>query len=157
MHITLSSQNAFHVAGFDTDDKEGDSDCSITLKSLVKARKVQPVGKRAKVGKKVVLPKPKKVTKNSGGKTTFTVDSVMLAFTDKTEFGISFREMNAEQQKLEVDTLNKGAATGLKGAMKKNRIQVQFKTLVTEKMCPALGIKKEVFAVHHKKHIAKVN
>jgi hypothetical protein len=42
--------------------------------------------------------------------------------------------MNAEQQKLEVDTLNKGAATGLKGAMKKNRIQVQFKTLVTEKM-----------------------
>jgi hypothetical protein len=24
------------------------------------------------------------------------------------------------------------------------------------KMCPALGIKKEVFAVHHKKHIAKV-
>ena len=25
------------------------------------------------------------------------------------------------------------------------------------KMCPALGIKKEVFAVHHKKHIAKVN
>jgi hypothetical protein len=25
------------------------------------------------------------------------------------------------------------------------------------KICPALGIKKEVFAVHHKKHIAKVN
>jgi hypothetical protein len=25
------------------------------------------------------------------------------------------------------------------------------------KMCPALGIMKEVFAVHHKKHIAKVN
>jgi hypothetical protein len=25
------------------------------------------------------------------------------------------------------------------------------------KMCPALGIKKEVFAVHHKKHIAKVD
>jgi hypothetical protein len=24
------------------------------------------------------------------------------------------------------------------------------------KMCPALGIQKEVFAVHHKKHIAKV-
>jgi hypothetical protein len=58
----------------------------------------------------------------------------MLAFTDKTEFGVSFRAMTAEQQKIEVDTLNKGAATGLKGAMKKNRIQVQFKTLVTEKM-----------------------
>jgi hypothetical protein len=25
------------------------------------------------------------------------------------------------------------------------------------KICPALGIKKEVFTVHHKKHIAKVN
>jgi hypothetical protein len=25
------------------------------------------------------------------------------------------------------------------------------------KMCPALGIQKEVFAVHHKKHIAKVH
>jgi hypothetical protein len=24
------------------------------------------------------------------------------------------------------------------------------------KMCPALGIQKEVFAVHHKKHISKV-
>jgi hypothetical protein len=24
------------------------------------------------------------------------------------------------------------------------------------KMCPALGIEKEVFAVHHKKHISKV-
>jgi hypothetical protein len=77
MRITLSFQNAFHFPGSDTDDKEGDSDCSIQLKSVNNARKVKQSAKRAKVGKRVVLPKPKKATKNSGGKSTFTVDSVM--------------------------------------------------------------------------------
>jgi hypothetical protein len=42
--------------------------------------------------------------------------------------------MNAEQQKIEVDTLNKGAACGMKGTIKKNRIDVQFKTLVSDRM-----------------------
>jgi hypothetical protein len=63
--------------------------------------------KRAKIGTRVIRAKPIKIATNCGGKSTFTVDSVMLAFTDKTEFGISFRAMNAEQQKIEVDTLNK--------------------------------------------------
>ncbi len=130
------------ASGSDTDDetgsmhdKGGDSDCSIEKKPVSKARTAQPPSlKHAKIGTKVIRAKPIKIAKNCGGKSTFTVDSVMLAFTDKTEFGLSFRAMNAEQQKSEVDTLNKGAATGLKGAIKKNRIQVQFKTLVSEKM-----------------------
>ncbi len=106
----------------------------IEKKSVSKARTAQPALKRAKIGTKVIRAKPTKLAKNCGGKSTFTVDSVMLAFTDKTEYGSSFRAMNAEQQKNEVDTLNKGAATGLKGAIKKNRIDVQFKTLVSDKM-----------------------
>jgi hypothetical protein len=120
--------------GSDTDDKAGDSDCSVGFKSVTKARNARPTGKRAKLGTRVVKPNPIKLRKNSGGKSTFSVESVMLAFNDKTEFGISFRGMNVDQQKSEVDTLNKGAATGLKGVMKKNRIQVQFRTLVTDKM-----------------------
>ncbi len=58
----------------------------------------------------------------------------MTAFPDKTEFGISFRSMSEAEQKLEVVRLNKGAATGMKGAIKKRKIDVQFKDLVKEKM-----------------------
>jgi hypothetical protein len=35
---------------------------------------------------------------------------------------------------MEVVGLNKGAATGMKGAIRKQRIDVQFKTLVSERM-----------------------
>ncbi len=92
-------QYAVDTPGSDTNDKAGDSDCSVELKSVSKARNAQPTGTRAKLGTRVVKPKPIKLRKNSGGKSTFTVESVMMAFTDKTEFGISFRGMNADQQK----------------------------------------------------------
>jgi hypothetical protein len=42
--------------------------------------------------------------------------------------------MNIDAQKLEVVRLNKGAATGMKGAIRKQRIDVQFKSLVSDKM-----------------------
>jgi hypothetical protein len=69
-----------------------------------------------------------------GGTTTFTVEGVMTAFADKTEYEISFRSMSEAEQKLEVVRLNKGAATGMKGAIKKRKIDVQFKDLVKDKM-----------------------
>jgi hypothetical protein len=98
-------------AGSDTEeeaasihDSSEDSDSSIEKVSISKARKAQPALKRAKTGTKVTRAKQTKPARNCGGETTFTVDSIMLAFTDKTEYGISFRAMNSEQQKIEVDT-----------------------------------------------------
>jgi hypothetical protein len=42
--------------------------------------------------------------------------------------------MTSETQAMEVVRLNKRAATGMKGAIRKQRIDVQFKTLVSERM-----------------------
>jgi hypothetical protein len=75
-----------------------------------------------------------KKTTNVGGKITFSVESIMTSFNDSTEYGQSFRKMTSEEQTLEVLQLNKGAASGLKGAIKKQRIQSQFKDIVTDKM-----------------------
>jgi hypothetical protein len=71
---------------------------------------------------------------NIGGKTTFSVESIMPAFKDTTEYGLSFRGMDCDEQKNEVVRLNKGAACGMKGAIKKQRIHSQFKDAVSEKM-----------------------
>jgi hypothetical protein len=91
-----------------------------------------PVKKRSKVGaKKVVL---KDSGNNVVGTKTFTVEGVLCAFPEKTEYGISFRAMSEDDKKLEVARLNKGAASGMKGAIKKMRIDVQYKYLVSVKM-----------------------
>jgi hypothetical protein len=42
--------------------------------------------------------------------------------------------MTPDAQKLEVVRLNKGAATGMKVAMQKQRIDVEFKSMVLDKM-----------------------
>ncbi len=54
--------------------------------------------------------------------------------TLQNSYGQSFRNMTSEEQKTEVLRLNKGAASGRKGAIKKQRIHSQFKDLVSEKM-----------------------
>jgi hypothetical protein len=64
----------------------------------------------------------------------FSIESVMTTFKDTTEYGQSFRKMNSEEQTLEVLRLNQGAASGMKGAIKKQLIQSQFQGLVTDKM-----------------------
>ncbi len=51
----------------------------------------------------------------------------MTSFKDTTEYGQSFREMNSDEQQTEVVRLNKGAVSGMKGAIKKQRIHSQFK------------------------------
>jgi hypothetical protein len=97
-----------------------------------------PIKKRAmkRVKKQSKQPKAKKVklSANSGGKKTFILEGVLLSFPDKTAYGSSFRAMSLEEQCREVIRLNKGAATGMKGAIKKNRINVLYKDLVAEKM-----------------------
>ncbi len=71
---------------------------------------------------------------NVSGKTTFSVESILTSFKDTTEYGQSFRTMTSEEQTTEVVRLNKGAAVGMKAAIKKQRITSQFKDVVTDKM-----------------------
>ncbi len=81
----------FVLSGSGTEDEEGsmhdngdDSDCSIHKKSVTKVRTVPPPPKRAKIGPKIARAKTIKLPKNCGGKCTFTVDSVLLAFNSRT-------------------------------------------------------------------------
>jgi hypothetical protein len=91
-----------------------------------------PVQKRPKIGGKKKIQKG--AVKNVGGSKTFTVDGVLSAFAPTTEYGCTFRALADDDQKLEVTRLNKGAASGMKGAIRKMRIDVQYKDLVSEKM-----------------------
>jgi hypothetical protein len=84
------------------------------------------------MGKKKTRPKNSGI--NLGGSKTFTIEGVLSAFPETTKYGISFRGMCEDEQKLEVIRLNKGAASGMKGAIKKIKIDVQYKDLVYEKM-----------------------
>ena len=86
---------------------------------------------------KLIVAKAKRMSareSNIGGKTTFSVESIMTSFKDTTEYGQSFRNMTSEQQTTEVVRLNKGAAIGMKAAIKNQRITSQFKEVVTDKM-----------------------
>jgi hypothetical protein len=112
---------------------------------------IQPKPKRKKSGKRKttdtvlesddVLPGKKKrkaSTKKKGAdKTTqkmaYLVDGVLAAWTDKTEYGQTFRAMNEDEQKAKLLTLNKGAALGVKVAIKKKVIAQQYKVMVAEK------------------------
>jgi hypothetical protein len=91
-------------------------------------------GKRKQKDVDSLSKKRAKIGNNVGGSKTFTLDGVLSAFRENTEYGISFRGMCEDDQKLEVIRLNKGAASGIKGAIKKMRIDVQYKDLVSEKM-----------------------
>jgi hypothetical protein len=129
-------------------DSASDSECVSALSKNGGRKKVKrPLLKKRKVAENdVVVDKPtgriakatakrkEKQEVNSGGKTTFSIESVLDSFKDTTEYGATFRSMTIDAQKMEVVRLNKGATTGMKGAIRKQRIDVQFKSLVSEKM-----------------------
>jgi hypothetical protein len=70
----------------------------------------------------------------------YNVESVLLAWDDTTDYGISFRNMSIEEQQKEVINLNKGAAKGLKGMIKNKLLVVHFKSLVVDKLKEHLGL-----------------
>jgi hypothetical protein len=63
----------------------------------------------------------------------YTVDGVMTSWNDTTEYGTSFRNLTVEEQRAEVQQLNKGAEKQLKGIIKNKLIAVNYATLVAEK------------------------
>ncbi len=137
---TYESTEQTHSSGILYDEDEvsmdeaydGSSPNAFTKKGAKKKR-IGSLPKKRKVAVPSVLRKGKQQL-NSGGKTTFSIDSVIESFKETTEYGASFRSMTAEEQATEVVRLNKGAASGMKGAIRKQKIDVQFKELVKEKM-----------------------
>jgi hypothetical protein len=135
-----------HPLGIDSDDDitsthDGGDESEVDFmeepqskkKGKRKANRInEPLKKRAKIG--VTNTGEKESRNNVGGSKTFTVAGVLSAFPEKTEYGQTLRAMSEDEQKLEVIRLNKGAASGMKGAITKMRIDVQYKDLVSEKM-----------------------
>jgi hypothetical protein len=62
------------------------------------AQPKQLPAKRAKKQMKLPVPKKVKFAANTGGKKTFTLESVLLSFPDKTEYGTTFRAMSTEEK-----------------------------------------------------------
>jgi hypothetical protein len=129
--LTYPYHYNFFLAGIESDGSV--EEFRLPKKRLAKSTSQRPPKKAKTDSQELKVPKCKRKV-NSGGKSTFTVDSVLESFKDTTEYGASFRSMTSEIQAMEVVRLNKGAATGMKGAIRKQRIDVQFKTLVSERM-----------------------
>ncbi len=62
------------------------------------------------------------------------MEGIKSTWNEETEYGASFREMDAAEQISEVKRLNKGAEKGLKGVIKTKLIDSNYKVLVREKM-----------------------
>jgi hypothetical protein len=65
---------------------------------------------------------------------SYSVASVLTTWNDTTDYGKSFRAMNDDGQRMEVDNLNKGAVKGLKDLIKKKLLTVHYKQIVADKM-----------------------
>ncbi len=67
-------------------------------------------------------------------KMSYSVEGVLSSWSETTDYGQSFRAMNEEGQRGEVENLNKGAAKGMKGIIKNKLLIVHYKQLVADKM-----------------------
>jgi hypothetical protein len=102
-----------------------------------KACRIEPHGgkgssanKKAKITpSKDDLTKVKKITVKS----SFTLDNVLAAWTDTTDFGASFRYLDAAEQKKELAQINVGAAKGINGAVKSKVLKAQYKDMMANK------------------------
>jgi hypothetical protein len=65
---------------------------------------------------------------------SYSVEGVLSSWSETIDYGQSFRAMNEEGQRTEVDNLNKGAVKGMKGIIKKKLLIVHYKQLVADKM-----------------------
>ncbi len=138
---TYQPVEASEIPSLTLEDDDGSMDESYDGDLQIKAGKKR---KLAEPGRGVAMPAGKltkgtakrkgKQELNRGGKTTFSIESVLESFQDTTEYGAAFRSMTADAQQTEVVRLNKGAASGMKGAIRKQRIDTQFKEVVSEKM-----------------------
>ena len=93
------------------------------------------------IAKATTLEEPKvatnvKCVKGSNKKVkgvAYTVESVLLEWSDSTEYGISFRGLSNEEQLAEVTVLNKSSAKGMRNVVKNTMLAKQYKLLIGDK------------------------
>jgi hypothetical protein len=64
----------------------------------------------------------------------YTIEGIKLSWSEETEYGQSFRAMDADEQRAEVLRLNKGVDKGMKCVIKTKLLDDNYKTLVSEKL-----------------------
>jgi hypothetical protein len=72
---------------------------------------------------------PKRKTKMA-----YTIDSIKLIWPEGIEYGDSFRAMGPEEQRAEVDRLNKGLEKGMKSVIKTKLLSDNYKKIVADKL-----------------------
>jgi hypothetical protein len=77
---------------------------------------------------------PKTSKPNCVAAVTYTIEGVLELWSEATEYGLSFRGMTPEEQKIEVAVLNKGAVKGMKGIIKSKLLVTHYNTLVAAKL-----------------------
>jgi hypothetical protein len=80
------------------------------------------------------ISKSKKKGNDGSSNVSYSVEGVLSTWSDTTDYGQSFRSMNADGQRMEVDNLNKGAVKGMKGIIKNKLLIVHYKQIVADKM-----------------------
>ncbi len=64
----------------------------------------------------------------------YTVATILSTWDDTTEYGISFRGMNANEPEAEVKRLNRVALKAQKDVVKNKALIVKYKSMVAERM-----------------------
>lgn len=64
----------------------------------------------------------------------YSVSSILATWNSTTEYGLSFRNMNEEEQGAEVKRLNSVALKGQKDTVKTKLLSVKYKSLIAERM-----------------------
>ena len=75
-----------------------------------------------------------KPSRKKSANEAYTIDKILVTWNEESEYGKSFRGMTSDEQSLEVVRMNKGAAKGLKTAIKSKLLDVSFKLLIASKM-----------------------
>jgi hypothetical protein len=98
-----------------------------------------------------VLLKKKRAKKNDAfARVSYTVPTILSTWDDAWEYGISFRTLSSDEQDNEVKRLNKVTLKGHKDVMKQKILDVNYKTILTEKMRAHLaGSRSSLVAMFH--------
>jgi hypothetical protein len=140
--VASDGEGSLHVP---SDNDDGDSSDEMTPKVSKAATKKKITVRKRKVAnaelvetntvtKKTRKTKTSSASQKDGPQMKHTSESVLLAFSDETEYGQSFRCLESIEQKKEVERLNKGAVKGTKEVIKTKLITQKYKQLVADKM-----------------------
>ncbi len=135
-------EGSLHVQ---SDNDDGDSSDDMTPKVLKAVSKKKITVRKRKVAnaelveannvpKKTRKTKTPSASRKDAPKMKHTSESVLQAFSDETEYGQSFTCLESNEQKKEVERLNKGAVKGTKEVIKSKLITQKYKQLVADKM-----------------------